>query len=327
MTKHRYSTVANIFGSCADRYVLDGYTPKKTFDEMLDSFKEAPAYTGVELIGGWHLNDGNAEEIVRKVADRGLEVSMLIPELWSQGKWGWGTFASRDPKIRRQAIDTVKKSMELAARINCNNVSPWFGHDGYDYVFGADFIRAWDLIVEGLAECAEYNPDVKIAVEYKPREPRTHCFVSNLAKVLMLCQEVNKPNVGVNLDVGHALQGYENMAECVAMCKRFGDRLFHLHLNDNYRSWDDDMMPCSVHTLEWIELLYWLERTGYNGWYSLDVFPYRDNGVEIANESIGWFEAIFGLIEKVGMDRIENLITDGDPIKTSGVIRKAMFGI
>jgi xylose isomerase len=323
--RHRFSSVMGAFGSCADRYVLDGYTPKRDFDEMLERARQVPDLTGLELVGGWHLKMETAEEDLRKVLDAGFEVSMLIPELWSQGKWGWGTFSSRDPKIREEAIEQVKKTMDLAAMVGCNQVSPWFGHDGFDYVFQSDYIKEWDMIVEGLIECADYRPDVKIAVEYKVREPRMRAHVNSLGTALLLVQEVNRPNVGINLDIGHALQGFESMAQSVALLKRFGDKLFHLHLNDNYRTWDDDMMPASVHTLETIELLYWLERTGYDGWYSLDVFPYREDGVEIVTEGIEWYKGIFRLIDRIGMDTLGELIEEGNPIKTLSVIRKELL--
>lgn len=62
------------------------------------------------------------------------------------------------------------------------------------------------------------------------------------------------------------MNAYENPAETVALLKRYGDKLFHVHMNDNYRYWDDDMIVGSVHTIETLEFFYWLQRTGYDGW-------------------------------------------------------------
>ena len=323
--KRKFSAVAVTFGSCADRYVLSGYSPKKSFEEMLDGAKQVPDLSGVELVWGWHLNDDNADEIVEMIKNKGLEISMIIPELWSNSKWWKGSFAAKDKEIRRQARERVKTAMTLAKKTGCNQVSPWFGQDGYDYVFQADYIASWDAIVDGLVECADFLPDVRLAVEYKIKEPRTHNFVSTIGKVLLLINEVNRPNVGVNLDIGHALQAYESMAEDVALLKRFGNKLFHLHLNDNYRMWDDDMMPFSVHTLENLELLYWLEKVGYDRWYSLDVFPYREDGVELATEAIEWLKGLFNLLDKIGMNEIEKVIQLEDPIKALKLLRCALL--
>ena len=35
--------------------------------------------------------------------------------------------------------------------------------------------------------------------------------------------------------------------------KQNGDKLFHVHMNDNYRLWDDDMMVRFVHFIEYLE--------------------------------------------------------------------------
>ncbi len=321
----KFSSSVVAFGSCADRYVLDGYSPQKTFEEMLEAAKRVPDLKGIELVGGWQLTDANGREVIERVIDSGMRVSLIIPELWSSAKWGRGSFAANDQKIRQDAIDNVKKSMELAQESGCNLVSPWFGQDGYDYCFQADYTSSWDRIVAGLIRCADYLPEVKIAIEYKIKEPRTHCFIGTIGKAILLVKEVDRPNVGINLDIGHALEGYENMAESVALLKRFGNKLFHLHLNDNYRLWDDDMIPGSVHTIETLELLYWLNKTAYDGWYSLDIFPYREDGIRAVIEGIEWFKGLFRVLNRIGMDNIEKVIREGDATKSSALVRKALL--
>ncbi len=325
--KARFSAVAVVFGSTADRYVLKGYTPARSLEQMLDDAAKVPGLTGIELVGGWHLNDENQDAVVKSIADHGFEISMLIPELWADGKWGWGTLTSADPAIRSAAKDRIRVAMDLARRVGCGRVSPWFGHDGYDYILQTDYVRAWDRLVEGLTACADHDPGVKIAVEYKVKEPRTHAFVGSTAKALLLAQEVNRANVGVNLDVGHALLGYESMAESVALLSRFGNKLFHLHLNDNYRSWDDDMIPGSVHTLEWIEFFYWLARTGYDGWLSLDVFAYRERDkVAVGRESIAWLETLMGAAERLDRTQAEAALASGDAMLATRLLREALVG-
>ena len=103
-----------------------------------------------------------------------------------------------------------------------------------------------------------------------------HIMINSTAKALLFVNTINKPNLGINLDVGHANMGGETLAEAVALMKRFGNRLLHLHLNDNYRATDDDMIPGSVHTLGMGGVLLVAQKTGYDGWYSLDIFAYRE---------------------------------------------------
>lgn len=322
----KFSANINTFNACADRYVLEGYGERKNTDELIKAAQQVEDLTGVELVGKWHVNDGNVEQIHRQVQDAGFEVTCVTPDIWASGKWGWGSFTSNDEKVRKAAIHEVKKSMEWAKQLKCEVIDLWFGQDGYDYPLQADFPRAWDFLIEGTIECAEHVPDVKIVVEYKPKEPRTHCFIATVGKTLLLLSKVNKPNVGAMIDVGHALQGYENTAESAALLHYFGDKLFYMHFNDNWRMWDDDMTFGSVHTIESLELIYWLDRLNYKGWYALDIFPYREDGVRAANESIKWIKGLNGVLDKIGRDEIGKVVSEGDAMSMSALMRKAFLG-
>ncbi|MCC7354201.1 MAG: sugar phosphate isomerase/epimerase [Anaerolineae bacterium] len=323
----KFASGLHVFGSTADRYVLSGYKPAVPIAKMIQNAAKVPDLKGVELVETWHVTQENADDILGQLKKAGLQLSMLIPDLWAQGKWGNGSFTSNDPKIRRDAIETVKRSMDVAAKVGANLVDVWLGQDGYDYCFQSDYIKAWERMIDGLGECAAHNPKVIVGMEYKIKEPRTHCHISTIDRQLMLYDRIGAKNLGVVLDVGHALEGYESMAEVVALCKLFGDRLVYLHLNDNYRLWDDDMAVGSVHLIEYLELLYWLERTGYNGWYSLDIFPYRDDGVGMATESIKWIKDLRRVMLHIGMDKIAEVVESGDAVRASKLVREGMFSL
>jgi xylose isomerase len=303
-----------------------GYGERLTTEQLIRAATQVEGLTGVEVVGLWHVNDSNVEQIRKQIQDAGLEVTCVTPDIWASGKWGNGSFASNDPKIRRDAIQEVKKSMEWARQLNCEVIDLWFGQDGYDYPFQADYMAVWDRIIEGTLECAEYLPEVKIVLEYKPKEPRTHCFIATVGKTLLLIEKVNKPNVGAMIDVGHALMAYENVAESTALLQYFGGKLFYMHFNDNWRLWDDDMTVGSVHTIEMLELLYWLDRVNYNGWYALDIFPYRENGLRAASESIRWIQGLQGLVDRIGRERIGQVIASADAMSASEMIREALLG-
>jgi len=42
----------------------------------------------------------------------------------------------------------------------------------------------WKRLIEGLQECAEYDPEVKIYLEYKLKEPRAHTITNDAGKAL-----------------------------------------------------------------------------------------------------------------------------------------------
>jgi xylose isomerase len=199
----------------------------------------------------------------------------------------------------------------------------WPGQDGYDYCFQADYPEAWKWLRESLAVCGDHNPKVRLLVEYKLREPRTHCFVSSAAKVLLLLQGLEQ--VGVLMDVGHALAAGENVAEAAALLHSYG-KLDYLHLNDNYRSWDDDMMVGAVHLVEYLELVYWLQRLDYRGWLTLDIFPYREDGVRAATQCREWMEGLFAAVDRVGREAFGEVIRGADATEATALVREALLG-
>ena len=324
-TKIRFAAGINTFNACADRYVLSGYGKRLTTEELIQAATRVEGLEGVELVGTWHVNDENVDRIQRQIQDAGLRVSCLTPDIWASSKWGWGSFTSSDPDIRKSAIKEVKKVMEWAKYMDADVVDLWFGQDGYDYYLQSDYITCWNQIIEGTQDCAEHLPEVKLVIEYKPKEPRTHCFVSTVGKTLLLLDKINKPNVGAMVDVGHALMAYENAAESVALIQNFSQKLFYMHFNDSWGLWDDDMAVGAVHTIQMLELIYWLDRIGYHGWYALDIFPYREDGVQAATESIRWIQDLYGLMEKIGRERIAEVIAGRNSMEASAMVRQALF--
>jgi xylose isomerase len=125
------------------------------------------------------------------------------------------------------------------------------------------------------------------------------------------------------MDVGHSLAAGENIAEAAALLSSYG-KLTYLHLNDNYRSWDDDMMVGAVHLVEYLELAYWLKRTGYQGWLTLDIFPYREDGVRAATQCKRWMESFFAAIDRVGMEACAGVIRRADACDAVDLVRRAL---
>ena len=60
----------------------------------------------------------------------------------------------------------------VVRELGADYVKIWPGQDGWDYPFQVDHRQLWKLAVDGMRELAGAHPDLKFAIEYKPREPR-----------------------------------------------------------------------------------------------------------------------------------------------------------
>jgi sugar phosphate isomerase/epimerase len=312
------------FASCADRYCLGGYgRGGATMEEMLAMARKVEGLDGLELVGNWHINDGNIEKVTGLFRDNGFSIPMIVPDLWTQAKWGRGSLAAADPATRSAAVAEVKKCMDWAAAAGCRFVDVWPGQDGFEYTFQADYSDAWKWLKDGVAECAAHSKKVKVLVEYKLREPRGHCFLNSAAKTILLLQGI--PNTGCLLDVGHSLAAGESMAEAAALLADHGV-LDYVHLNDNTRSWDDDMLFASVHAAEHLELVYWLLRSGYKGWLTLDIFPYREEKIPAAVESFAWVRLMIERLQARGLEAIGEIVSRGEGTDAVRLVRELLTG-
>ena len=313
----KFATTLGIFGNQSDRWCNAGYKENKSVEELFEAASKVEGLDGVELFGTWHINENNVDQIKKLKDDYNFDISTLIVDLFVNPKYGNGSLASMDPAIRKDAMEDINKYMDIAPQLDCDILDIWLGQDGYDYNFQVDYIKAWNLLFEGFAECADHNKEVKLSMEYKIREPRNRIFVATIGKALAMIEKLDRDNIGITMDVGHGFFAYENVAESIALCQIYGNRLFHMHFNDNYGFADDDLIVGAFHLQDYLEILYWLKK--------LDQFPYRDDGIGAASESIAWLKAMIKVVESVDPGEIEKVIEEGDAVKSQALMRKMLF--
>jgi xylose isomerase len=320
--ERKYAVILGNLGNTRDRF-CPGYKENAPAMEMLKRAAKIPQVSGIELVGNWDIRPANATEMRAALGDLGLRCVSIIPDLFGDKLFARGSFSSSDAAIRRRAMDHVRAMCDAAAELGCPLINLWPGQDGYDYLLTADYEseRAW--LCESVAEIAGLYRHLRFALEYKPKEPRTHSYLARMADTLLLARETAAANVGVTIDTGHAFVGGEVVGEAIVLAKRAGGRLFHMHFNDNHLTTDDDMIVGSVHTVAYLEMLYWLERCGYEGWLSMDQYPYREDAAGAIGESILWLEQFGALLDR-NRKEIDNLVRRQDAIATSRFLRSVL---
>lgn len=320
----KYSVFLGNVGHCFDRYCTE-YSAPFSLEELFDRVSTIKNIQAVDLVMSRDMMESK-EEIKHLLAQTKLEVGSLAVDTFANPLYKKGSLSSTDESVRMQAIRDAKAVIDFAAEIGCDIVTIWPGQDGYDYIFAADYIKERQLFADGVEELCRYNPEITITLEYKIKEPRTHSYISTVGATLLMIEKIGLPNLGIALDYGHAALGYETPAEAVAMCKMYGDRLKHIHINDNYRLWDDDMIVGTVHTLEFLEFFYWLKRTDYNGYLVIDQFPYREDGRDAVAESALWLDVLQEAAEAIDEKEVEEVIAKRDGVAASRYMRKLLFG-
>lgn len=320
-----YSVILGNVGQCSDRYMTDGYGRKFEIPELFERVASIEGVKGVEYIGNWHISDKTLNLIQSHQQQYGFKAVAIIPDHFGTKHWGKGAFTSPDAAIRKLAVKETLDMCSLGRELGCDTISIWNGQDGYDYPLQADYVSANKWLLEGLTECCEAAPDMRISLEYKPKEPRCHCFISNVWAALTLIAESGRPNMGITIDVGHSFEAYEDVAEAVAAAMSRG-RMFHFHMNDNWKLWDDDMIAGSLHTVEFVEMFYYLRKLGYTGFISTDQYPYREDSRDAVEQTVKWMRTFERLADKIDMARMQKILDGNDAVASTAYMRELMFG-
>lgn len=311
------------FYACGDRFVPGGYREDPySLEQKLERMAALGDVTGIEL--GFPYEFEDPEPMARILKRVGLKPVSVEVGIYDSPRWKYGALSCRDNAARAEAIALSRRCMDAAAAIGCDQISIWPGQDGFDYPMQVDYREAWDRTIDAIREIAAHRQDVRIAVEYKNKEPRTHIHLGTVCKVLLAAMETGAPNVGVLIDFGHATMAYENVAESAVLAQRLG-KLYHFHLNDNHRLWDDDMIVGSVHLWETFELFYTLENIGYDGWYSLDIFPYREDSVAVTRASLDMVKKMIDLARAADDALIAELQRSNDAAGMADYLRRALL--
>jgi xylose isomerase len=314
--ERKYSIITGFMGKVKDRFI--DYQPAREMEEMVAMAAKVKGCSGLEVV--YPQNFVDPVKTKKLLDDYNLGVSTVNLNIKGDEIWRFGTFSSPDPKVRKEAVKYLKTAMDSAAELGCNMVTTALLNDGADYPFELDYVRAFNDTLDGIREAAEYRSDVKISLEYKASEPRVHCLLNNAGKMAYFCELVGKENVGVTLDVGHALQALEIPADSAAFLGSTG-KLFYVHINDNFRNWDWDMVPGTVNIWDYLEFILYLKKVNYNGWITADVFPQRHDPIRIMEKTFEWMDRMFDMVDSMDEKVLFEMMNNKDAFDILDYVR------
>jgi len=318
--KIQHSVMVGMMSRVADKF--HEYHPKKSLRERLEDAKKVTIADGIEIVYPSEFSDQISA--VRLIKDSGLAISAVNLNVKSEKRWEKGSFTAPDPQIRREAVDSMKSAMDLAVEFGTDMVSCCPLIDGHNFNFEVDYMTQWGWLEDGIRLGASHRKDVKVSLEYKLNECRNANILSDMGRVLYLCERIGLPNIGVTMDVGHALMARETPAEVMSIAAMSG-RLFYMHFNDNDRYWDWDMIPGSVNFWDLLEVLYYLDRLDWEGWFSYDIAVRDGSIVETMQSGIENVINAQKFLNKIGVDKINGWINNQSSALTFKTLIESML--
>jgi xylose isomerase len=270
----------------------DRYVEPMTIEERLDIAASLADY-GLRALEAHYPNEINHDNkhLYRQLAEAtGIRLLTVIPNLFFDASFEFGSLSSPIPEVRQAAIQRTKEALELNVELDTDFAVVWPGGDGYENPFGIDLVAARDRFAEGLAEAMDAVPGVRVAEEPKPYEPRGHILYGLTPEGILLGQKVegllrHETNrkllaeghalVGMNPEVGHILMGFEDLAYAFSLVLEYG-RLAHTHWNSQpLGNYDQDQNVGVLSPEQTEAALYVLKMYGYQGYFGIDINPER----------------------------------------------------
>ncbi len=309
---NKLAVITGFLGTVRNRYML--YHEDRPLEQKFALADEIDGLDGFELCYPADFDDPG---LLRSLlGDHGYGVAAVNFRSRRSGQWWRGSFTSALAAERQQAIDDCRRAIDHAAELGCHRITTCTLNEGHDYPFEADYRDLYRHAEASFAAVCAHNPDVRICIEYKWNDPRARTLFGNAGETLAFCQAVGADNLGVTLDIGHALYAGERPAQSAAMLAQAG-RLFYVHLNDNDRIWDWDMIPGAYHLWEFVEFFYYLHELGYtDDWYGYDVFAKEHGIAETMRASFNITRKLERMAAAIDRETMQKLMARRNPAQT-----------
>ncbi len=318
----KMSIITGYLSRTKDRF--HEYNEPLDLEQKFELMTNINGYDGVEIVYPYEVNDPKLTKALLKKYS--LNIAAINVNVKAEPEFRNGGLTSHDKEIRQKAVRFIKEAKDFAAAVGADKVTCCPLGDGYEFAFQYDYAQTWRYLVETFGEAGSYNPEIPLFVEYKPSETRGRCFIDTATKTLCLLNDIQNTNMGVTLDFGHSMYGNENPAEAFVMLAESAYKCY-VHINDNDGKWDWDYFCGTKHFLEYVEFLYYLKKYNYNDYLTSDTSPTRWDilGTFEANSRIS--NKIWNLLDQIGMDEFNELISGSDYLQTWKFIETKIFSL
>ncbi|WP_058309030.1 sugar phosphate isomerase/epimerase family protein [Gracilibacillus massiliensis] len=291
--------------------------------KALDKLANVEGITSVDLNYPEHFEQYSVKEIERKIKELNLEVNGLA--LRFRKHFLNGELGNSNQSISEDAKTLCLEAVDTCRALEGKVITVWLGFDGFDYPFQMNYEQTWQQVKEYLQQVADYAPELKISIEYKPYQERSYALIDSIGTTMLMVKEIDRKNVGVTVDYCHMLMKRENPAYGMNIAQVRG-KLFGVHLNDGYGTHDDGLMLGTVSLMQTLEFLYYLKKEDYKQVIYFDTFPIREEPIAEITQNVKMIKQLDRLLDNVGMDYIQEVISQNNAIDVNELFLKCLKG-
>ncbi|MGH7903155.1 MAG: TIM barrel protein [Candidatus Dormibacteraceae bacterium] len=325
------------FGPSVTRFVPAGYHPEVAGEDMVERTKRVAdglhdIVDGLEYHFPGEVNEGNVGAIQAVLADHDMDLPVVASGLHPDPTYRLGSLINPDQGLRRRAIDTNKRGVDLAAAQRASFII-WPGSEGYNYLFQRDYGQVWAAFIDAIGEIAAHAAaaGVKVYLEHKNSEPAMKILMRNVGMTLHVINKVAALGVPthhllVNMDWQHLIMNGESLGEYAHLLAAEG-RLGHQHGNDGWGSFDDDNVVGTNFFMQTLELALVLQDVGYGSGGEIvgfDLYPYTEDQLDAVRRAILHWEFLWELASTVDREALGEARSRADAIGGQRAVYSAL---
>ncbi len=186
---------------------------------------------------------------------------------YRQPYW-YPSFIEPDESYRRVRIDHTRRALSLCAELGAPHITT---EPGGPLAPGQSRQEAIDLFVEVLKPLAEHAEKLGVLLLI---EPEPGLLLETTDQYLEVAEKVDAPSIGLNFDVGHAYCVQEDLPRAI---EKLAPQIRHYHFEDIAATRVHHHLVPGAGAIDFGEVVSAIRRTGYDGWLTVELYPYLDN--------------------------------------------------
>ncbi len=181
-----------------------------------------------------------------------------------------------DPHYRAIRREHTKRALKLAVDLGAPHITT---EPGGPLAEGQTRKEAFDIFYEEFMPCVEWadHYDVPILIE-----PEPELLIERFDQFLEFHERVDSSMVQLNFDVGHAYCVGEDPQDWIA---KMAEYTVHYHLEDIAATRVHQHLVPGRGAIDFAATLAEIDKTGYDGWLTVELYPYLDDPDAAAREA------------------------------------------
>ncbi len=183
-----------------------------------------------------------------------------------------------DPDRHYRAIrrEHTKRALQLAIDLGAPHITT---EPGGPLAEGQSWSDGAAIFYQELMPCIELAESLQMPLLI---EPEPGLLIERFEQYLEFVDRIDSPMVGLNFDVGHAYCVGEDPQVWIA---KMAEHTYHYHLEDIAATRVHEHLVPGRGAIDFAATLLEIKKTGYDGWLTVELYPYLDDPDGAAREA------------------------------------------